>query len=67
MLKKFCDFCNQEIEDDFCLKIKCNTGMNYDVCNECAGKLKQFVSFLNVSANSGKRIDVRLVKDDQET
>lgn len=67
MLKKFCDFCNQEIEDDFCLKIKCNTGMNYDVCSECAGKLKQFVSFLNVSANSGKRIDVRLVKDDQET
>jgi hypothetical protein len=67
MLKKFCDFCNQEIEDDLCLEIKCNTGMNYDVCNECARKLEHFVSTLNVSANSVKRIDVRLVKDDQET
>ena len=67
MLKKFWDFCNQEIEDDLCLEIKCNTGMNYDVCNECARKLEYFVSTLNVSANSVKRIDVRLVKDDQET
>lgn len=67
MLKKFCDFCNQEIEEDFCLEIKCNTGMNYDVCSECARKFEHFVSSLNVSANSEKRIDVRLVKDDQET
>jgi ribosome-binding protein aMBF1 (putative translation factor) len=67
MLKKFCDFCGREIEADICLEIKCNTGMNYDVCDECTRQLKHFVSFLNMSAYSGDKIDVRLIKDDQET